>query len=115
VPAQEASVGSLAIASPPQRAHGGLPHPTILGAAALLGVDEVYAVGGAQAVAMFAYGIADEDRTPCCRPVDIVTGPGNVWVTAAKRQVRGRVGVDSEAGPTEIAILADDSGDPEWI
>lgn len=115
VPAQEAGVGSLAIASPPQRDHAGFPHPTTLAAAALLGVDEVYAVGGAQAIAMLAYGVADDDGTLACRPVDIVTGPGNVWVTAAKRLVRGQVAVDAEAGPTEILIVADDTGDPDWI
>jgi len=105
VPAQVAGVGSLAVASPPQAAHGGLPHPTVLAACALLGVEEVYAVGGAQAIAMFAYGLPDLG-VPA---VDVVTGPGNVFVAAAKRVVRGMVGIDSEAGPTEIAILADDS------
>jgi histidinol dehydrogenase len=109
VPAQEAGVGSLAVTSPPQRDFGGRPHPAILAACALLGVDEVYAVGGAQAIAMFAYG-TDE-----CRPVDLVTGPGNVWVAAAKRQLRGVVGIDSEAGPTEIAILADATADPVHV
>lgn len=111
VPAQIAGVASIAVASPPQRDHDGLPHPTILAACALLGVDEVYAVGGAQAIAMFAYGIPDLD----CPSVDIITGPGNIWVAAAKRLVRGVVGIDSEAGPTEIAILADDSGDADLI
>lgn len=109
VPAQLAGVESIAIVSPPQREHGGWPHPTILAAAALLGVDEVYTVGGAQAVAVLAYGTED------CAPVEMITGPGNVWVTAAKRAVRGRVGIDSEAGPTEIAILADDSADPQHV
>jgi len=109
VPAQVAGVGSLALSSPPQREHGGLPHPTILAACALLGVDEVYAVGGAQAVAMFAHGAGP------CAPVDLVTGPGNVYVVAAKRLLRGRVGIDSEAGPTEIAVLADDSADPAHV
>jgi histidinol dehydrogenase len=105
VPAQVAGVTSLAVASPPQRDRYGLPHSTILAACGLLGVEEVYAVGGAQAIAMFAYG-ADE-----CLPVDLVTGPGNIYVVAAKRLLRGRVGSDSEAGPTEIAILADDTAD----
>jgi histidinol dehydrogenase len=109
VPAQVAGVGSLAVASPPQREHGGRPHPAVLAACALLGVDEVYAVGGAQAVAMFAYGAGE------CRPVDLVTGPGNVYVAAAKRLLRGRVGIDAEAGPTEIAILADDAADPAYV
>lgn len=109
VPAQEAGVGSLAVASPPQREHGGLPHPTILAACALLGVDEVHAAGGAQAVAMFAYGTAE------CRPVQLVTGPGNIYVAAAKRLLKGRIGIDAEAGPTEIAVLADDSADPRHV
>jgi histidinol dehydrogenase len=109
VPAQEAGVGSLAVTSPPQKEFGGWPHPVILAACALLGVDEVHAVGGAQAIAMFAYG-TDE-----CRPADLVTGPGNVWVAAAKRQLRGVIGIDSEAGPTEIAILADATADPVHV
>jgi histidinol dehydrogenase len=108
VPAQVAGVESIAVTSPPQR-DTGLPHPNILAACALLGVAEVYAVGGSQAVAMFAYGTAES------RPVDMITGPGNVWVTAAKRLVRGVVGIDAEAGPTEIAILADDSADPVHV
>lgn len=106
VPAQEAGVPSLAVSSPPQKDFGGLPHPTILAACALLGVDEVYAAGGAQAVAMFAYG-TDE-----CRPAQLVTGPGNIYVAAAKRLLKGRIGIDAEAGPTEIAILADATADP---
>ena len=110
VPAQIAGVGSLAVASPPQKEFGGLPHPTILAACALLGVDEVYAAGGAQAIALFAYGAPLEDGN-VCRPVNLVTGPGNIWVTAAKRLLKGRIGIDSEAGPTEIAILADDTAD----
>ncbi len=109
VPAQVAGVGSLAVASPPQRDNGGLPHPVVLAACALLGVDEVYAVGGAQAVAMFAYGTDD------CRPTDLVMGPGNVYVASAKRLLRGVVGIDSEAGPTEIGILADDTADPRFV
>jgi histidinol dehydrogenase len=109
VPAQVAGVGSLAVASPPQRENGGLPHPAVLAACALLGVDEVHAVGGAQAVAMFAYGTQD------CSPVDLVTGPGNVYVTSAKRLLKGVIGIDSEAGPTEIGVLADDSADPAYL
>jgi histidinol dehydrogenase len=109
VPAQEAGVGAVAVASPPQKEFGGLPHPTILAACALLGVDEVYATGGAQAIAMFAYG-TDE-----CRPVDLVTGPGNIYVAAAKRLLKGRIGIDAEAGPTEIAVLADASADPGYV
>jgi histidinol dehydrogenase len=115
VAAQEAGVRSLAIASPPQKDFGGLPHPTVLAAAAMLGVEEVYAVGGAQAIAMFAYGVRDSAGESVCDKADLVTGPGNIWVAAAKRLLKGRVGIDSEAGPTEIAILADDSADPGWI
>ncbi|UMB72259.1 histidinol dehydrogenase [Mycobacterium paraterrae] len=118
VPAQAAGVGSLVVASPPQaKEHGrfaGLPHPTILAAARLLGVDEVWAVGGAQAVALMAYGGTDTDGAELA-PVDMITGPGNIYVTAAKRLVRSRVGIDAEAGPTEIAILADDTADPEHV
>ena len=110
VPAQIAEVGSLAVTSPPQKEFGGLPHPTILAACGLLGVDEVYAAGGAQAIALLAYGAPLEDGT-VCRPVDLVTGPGNIWVTAAKRLLKGRIGIDSEAGPTEIAVLADETAD----
>lgn len=105
VPAQEAGVESLVIASPPQPE--GWPHATILAACALLGVDEVWAVGGAQAVALMAHGCAQEEL----EPVDLITGPGNIFVTAAKRLVRGTVGIDSEAGPTEIAIVADETAD----
>jgi histidinol dehydrogenase len=112
VPAQEAGVTSIALASPPQAESGGLPHPAVLAACALLGVDEVYAVGGAQAIALLAYGSDTEEQI---EPVDVVTGPGNVYVAAAKRLVRGVVGIDAEAGPTEIAILADDSADPAFI
>lgn len=110
VPAQAAGVASIAVTSPPQRAFGGLPHPNILALCHLLGVDEVYAVGGAQAIAMFAYGVAG-----LCGKVDLVTGPGNIFVVAAKRLLRGRVGIDAEAGPTEIAVLADDSADPRHV
>jgi len=114
VAAQEAGVGSLAVTSPPQKDNGGLPDPVVLATCALLGVDEVYAVGGAQAVAMLAFGAAgtdDVDGAMLCEPVDVVTGPGNVYVAAAKRLVRGFVGIDAEAGPTEIAVLADGTAD----
>ena len=111
VPAQEAGCSSLVVASPPQADHGGWPHPTILAACRLLGVEEVWAVGGAQAVALLAYGDDEAELTP----VDIVTGPGNIFVTAAKRLVQGVVGIDAEAGPSEIAILADDTADPVYI
>lgn len=109
VPAQTAGVESIALASPPQKEFGGSVHPTILAACALLGVEEVYAVGGAQAIAMFAYGVGP------CRRVDLVTGPGNIWVVTAKRILKGQVGIDSEAGPTEIAILADDTGNAAYV
>ena len=104
IPAQIAKVQSIAVASPPQKEFGGLPHPTILATCALLGVTEVYAVGGAQAIALFAYGMEG-----VCEKADLVTGPGNIYVAAAKRSLRGIIGIDSEAGPTEIAILADSS------
>ena len=104
VPAQIAQVPSIAVASPPQPDNNGLPNQTILATCALLGISEVYAIGGAQAVAMFAYGVAG-----VCERADMVTGPGNIYVAAAKRALRGLIGIDSEAGPTEIAILADDA------
>jgi len=105
IPAQVAGVAEIAVASPPRPERGGLPHPAVLAACALLGVTEVHAVGGAQAIAMLGYGTAD------CAPADIVSGPGNVYVAAAKRLLRGRVGTDAEAGPTEIAVIADASAD----
>ena len=104
IPAQIARVQSIAVASPPQKEFGGLPHPTILATCALLGITEVYAVGGAQAIALFGYGMRD-----LCEKCDLVTGPGNIYVAAAKRALRGIIAIDSEAGPTEIAILADES------
>ena len=107
IPAQIAEVSSIAVASPPQKEFGGRPHPTILAACALLGINEVYAIGGAQAIALFAYGM--EGLSEKC---DLVTGPGNIYVAAAKRALRGVIGIDSEAGPTEIAILADESAMP---
>jgi histidinol dehydrogenase len=111
VPAQVAGVGSIAVCSPPQREFGGRPHPTILAACALLGVDEVYAVGGAQSIALMAYGDSDLG----IEPVDLVTGPGNIYVAAAKRLLRGVIGIDAEAGPTEIAVLADETADPVHV
>ncbi|MFF0637263.1 histidinol dehydrogenase [Nocardia sp. NPDC004151] len=114
VPAQAAGVESLVVASPPQARFGGLPHPTILAAAQLLGVTEVWAVGGAQAVALLSYGGIDTDGAQL-EPVDLITGPGNIYVTAAKRLCRGLVGIDAEAGPTEIAILADTTADPAHV
>jgi histidinol dehydrogenase len=109
VPAQVAGVRSIALASSPRPDNGGLPASTVLAACALLGVDEVYAVGGAQAIAMFAYGAGE------CARVDLVTGPGNIYTVAAKRLLKGRVGIDAEAGPTEIAILADDTADAAYV
>lgn len=115
VPALAAGVTSIALASPPQKDFGGLPHPTILAAAALLGIDEVYAIGGAQAIVSFAYGIPGADDEQPIKPVDVVTGPGNIFVATAKRLVKGVVGIDSEAGTTEIAILADASARPALV
>ncbi len=115
VPAQVAGVGSIALASPPQKEFGGQIHPTILAACALLGVEEVYAVGGAQAIAMFAYGLAGDESTDRVERVDLVTGPGNIYVVTAKRILKGQIGIDSEAGPTEIAILADDTADAAYV
>jgi len=126
VPAQIAGVASVAVTSPPQRDNisefTGYPAPTILAACELLDIDEVYAVGGAQAIAMFAFGARESgiDGTAntgavVCEPVTLVTGPGNIYVAAAKRLLKGLIGIDAEAGPTEIAVLADDSADPEHV
>ncbi|MGP9782807.1 histidinol dehydrogenase [Glutamicibacter sp. AOP12-B1-11] len=116
VPAQAAGVSSLALASPPQRDFGGLPHPTILAAAKLLGITEVHAMGGAQAVAAFAYGVeVPGDQRGDIEPVDVISGPGNVFVATAKRLVKGVVGIDAEAGPTEIAILADHRANAAFV
>jgi histidinol dehydrogenase len=109
IPAQVAGVAEIAVASPPRSGHGGLPHPAVLAACALLGITEVHAAGGAQAIAMLGYGTQD------CAPVDVVTGPGNVYVAAAKRVLRGTVATDAEAGPTEIAIIADHTADPVLV
>ena len=114
VPAQVAGVRSIAVSSPPQRDNDGWPDPNVLTACALLGVDEVYAAGGAQAIALLAIGAVDVDGSEI-EPVDVITGPGNVYVTAAKRLLRGTVAIDSEAGPTEIAVIADDSADPGYV
>ncbi|WP_166649144.1 histidinol dehydrogenase [Naumannella halotolerans] len=110
VPAQVAGVGRIAVASPPQKDFGGWPHPVVLAVCGLLGVEEVYAVGGAQAIAMFAHGVDG-----VCPKVDLVTGPGNIYVVAAKRLLRGRIGIDAEAGPTEIAVLADETAEPGFV
>ena len=107
VPAQAAGVPEIAVASPPQA--DGRPAPAVLAACALLGIDEVHAAGGAQAIAMFAWGTQD------CAPADVVTGPGNVYVAAAKRLLLGVIGTDAEAGPTEIAVIADHTADPEFV
>lgn len=109
VPAKVAGVKSIAVSSPSQKENDGWPNKTILAACKLLEIDEIYSAGGAQAIAMFAYG------TKSCKRVNLITGPGNVYVTAAKRKVRSVVAIDSEAGPTEIAILADETGNPKWI
>lgn len=115
VAAQSAGVESLVVVSPPQKDHDGWPDPGVLAACELLGVDEVYAVGGAQAIAVLAYGLTSEREQDSCEPVDVVTGPGNVYVAAAKRAVLGVVGIDSEAGTTEIAVLADAAADPGYV
>ncbi|MGG5175656.1 histidinol dehydrogenase [Pseudarthrobacter sp. J1763] len=115
VPALAAGVESIALASPPQKDHNGLPHPTILAAAQLLGITEVYAIGGAQAIATFAYGVPGDDSGDGIEPVNVITGPGNIFVATAKRLVKGAVGIDSEAGPTEIAILADSTATPAFV
>ena len=114
VPAQIAGVPSIAVASPAQKENDGWPHPTILAACALLGVDEVYAMGGAQAIAAFAYGVKNGENE-ILEPVDLVTGPGNIYVAAAKRALRGTIGIDSEAGPTEIVVVADSTANPEDV
>ncbi len=111
VPAQVAGVTGIAVTSPPQKNGGGWPDPNVLAACALLGIDEVYSAGGAQGIALLGYGAVDTDGT-VIPGVDVITGPGNVYVTAAKRLLRGTVAIDSEAGPTEIAIIADDTADP---
>jgi histidinol dehydrogenase len=111
VPAQVAGVKRLALASPAQAAFGGRPHPTILATAALLGVEEVYSMGGPGAIAALAIGVSELGL----EPVDVITGPGNIYVAAAKRALKGRVGIDSEAGTTEILIIADDSADPYLV
>jgi histidinol dehydrogenase len=109
IPAQVAGVAEIAVASPPRPEHDGLPHPAVLAACALLGVTEVHAAGGAQAIAMLGYGTAD------CPPADVISGPGNVYVAAAKRVLRDRVAIDAEAGPTEIAIVADDGAEASFV
>ncbi|MBO9578832.1 MAG: histidinol dehydrogenase [Microbacteriaceae bacterium] len=111
VPAQAAGVRSIAIASPPQRDHDGAVHPTILAAAGLLGIEEVYSMGGAGAIGALAHGVPELDLDP----VDVITGPGNVYVAAAKRIVHGVVGIDAEAGPTEILVIADGTADPALV
>lgn len=115
VPAQAAGVPGIAVTSPPQADFSGLPHPTILAACKLLGVDEVYATGGAQAIAMLALGADDDAGHQVCAPVDLITGPGNVYVAAAKQAFFGRVGIDAVAGPSEILVLADETANPAWV
>ena len=111
VPAQVAGVPRLVVATPAQKDFGGRPHPTVLATAALLGVDEVLCVGGPAAIAAFAYGLPQIDF----QSVNLVTGPGNIYVAAAKRALRGTIGIDSEAGTTEILVLADSTANPEFI
>ena len=103
VAAQVAGVSSIALASPPQAEWSGGIHPTILATAALLGIDELYCMGGAGAIAALAYGVPGIGL----EPVSVITGPGNRFVATAKRHVKGDVGIDSEAGPTEIVVIAD--------
>lgn len=111
VPAQVAGVARIALASPAQSAHGGRIDPTILAAAALLGIDEVYAMGGAGAIGALAWGVESLGLDP----VDVVAGPGNNYVASAKRAVAGIVGTDSEAGATEILIVAEAGADPRLV
>lgn len=111
VPAQVAGVASIALVSPPQRAFGGAVHPAILGAAGLLGISEVYAMGGAGAIGALAWGVEEIGLDP----VQVITGPGNIYVAAAKRVVRGQTGIDSEAGTTEILVIADDTADARFV
>lgn len=113
VAAQVAGVKEIAVASPPQKEYDNYPHPTILAACALLGVEEVWAMGGAQAIAGFAYGFDDEGDE--CAPVDVVTGPGNIYVAAAKRAVQSLCGIDAEAGTTEIAVVADKHANARYV
>ncbi|PJJ55080.1 histidinol dehydrogenase [Compostimonas suwonensis] len=111
VPAQVAGVASIAIASPPQREFDGRVHPVILGAAGLLGIDEVYTMGGAGAIGALAWGVPSLGLTP----VQVITGPGNIYVAAAKRLVTGQVGIDAEAGTTEILVIADSAADARLV
>ncbi|WP_237208381.1 histidinol dehydrogenase [Rothia nasimurium] len=113
VPAQAAGVGSIVLCTPPQKEFGGLPHPTILGAAGLLGITEIWAIGGAGALGAMAYGL--DDAGEVLEPVDTITGPGNIFVAMAKRALQGVVGVDGEAGTTEIAVIADDTANPDYV
>ncbi len=107
VPAKVAGVAQICVVTPPQK--NGLPHPDLLATAALLGIDELYAIGGAQAVAALAYG------TQTIPPVDKIVGPGGAYTVEAKRQVFGVVGIEMIPGPSEIVVLADDSADPQFI
>lgn len=111
VPAIAAGVKKIAIATPGQAAFGGRPHPTVLATAELLGIRDVFTIGGPAAVIAFAYGVPEIGLDP----VNLVTGPGNVYVAAAKRMLRGVIAIDSEAGPTEIMVLADDSANPSFV
>jgi len=106
IPAKVAGVGRLVVTTPTPK---GAINPLVLAAAHLAGVDEVWRVGGAQAIAALAYG------TQRIAPVDVITGPGNAWVAEAKRQLYGVVGIDMVAGPSEILVIADGANDPQWI
>ncbi len=111
VPAQAAGVPRIAVASPAQKDNDGLPSSVVLATCALLGVDEVYSIGGASAIAAMAFGVPEIGM----EPVRMVTGPGNIYVAAAKRQLRSQIAIDSEAGPTEILIIADESANPAFV
>jgi histidinol dehydrogenase len=111
VPAQVAKVPRIVLASPGQKQFAGRPHPSVLATAAILGLDEVYCMGGPAAIAAFAYGLDDANLLP----VRLVTGPGNSYVAAAKRLVRSEVAIDSESGTTEILIIADNGADPKFV
>ncbi len=106
IPARVAGVGRLVVTTPTP---SGAANPLVLAAAHIAGVDEIWRIGGAQAVGALAYGTAR------IQPVDVVTGPGNAWVAEAKRQLFGVVGIDMVAGPSEILVIADGKNDPDWI
>lgn len=108
IPARVAGVKRIAACSPANKEFGGI-HPAVLVAMDIAGADEVYCMGGAQAIGAYAYG------TDTLKAVDIIVGPGNKYVTEAKRQVSGNVGIDMLAGPSEVVIIADETADPKWV